>query len=150
MAIAAGARGLLWIQQLLFELGVINHPTANTSSSSSSSPTPLILCDNKSAIAMATNDVLHKRSKHIDIKHHFIRELIERKRMRLEWIASGDQLADIFTKTLLPRLFIQFRDQMVFPVRVGERKSIENGAQKDLHHTSITSASVGSKGINNN
>ena len=125
MAISAGARGLLWIQQLLFELGVINHPSANSSSSSSASPstTPLILSDNKSAIAMATNDVLHKRSKHIDIKHHFIRELIERKRMRLEWVASGEQLADIFTKTLLPRLFIKFRDQMVFPVKVGERKS---------------------------
>ena len=44
--------------------------------------------------------------------------------MRLKWISSEEQVADIFTKTLLPRLFIKFRDQIVFPVNIGKKKLI--------------------------
>lgn len=58
-------------------------------------------------------DALHSRSKHIDIRHHFIREQIERGRIALQWISTQDQVADILTKTLQPRIFLRFRDQLV-------------------------------------
>ncbi|XP_038979882.1 uncharacterized protein LOC120109997 [Phoenix dactylifera] len=58
-----------------------------------------IFCDNKTAIAMAKNHVFHSRTKHIAIKHHFIRDAIEEE-VKLEFCRSGEQLADIFTKAL--------------------------------------------------
>ena len=54
--------------------------------------------DNQGASALAKNPVNHKRSKHIDIRFHFIRDEITEDRLCLEYIPSGDNLADIFTK----------------------------------------------------
>ncbi len=65
-----------------------------------------IHCDNKSAIAMAKNPVFHGRTKHIAIKHHFIREAIEDEEVQLSFCKTNDQVADIFTKAL-PREKIQ-------------------------------------------
>ena len=47
-----------------------------------------ILCDNNSAIAITQNPVHHSKTKHIDIKHHFIRDHDEKKDVRLEWIST--------------------------------------------------------------
>ncbi|WJX56743.1 hypothetical protein P8452_42373 [Trifolium repens] len=49
---------------------------------------------------ISKNPVQHSRTKHIDIRNHFIRELVEKKVVTLEHIATEDQLADIFTKPL--------------------------------------------------
>ncbi|GJV67943.1 hypothetical protein Tco_1483452 [Tanacetum coccineum] len=57
--------------------------------------------DNKSAIALCYNNVQHSRSKHVDIRHHFIREQVEKR--VVEW--TEYQLADIFTKALPRELF---------------------------------------------
>ena len=65
-----------------------------------------IHCDNKSAITMAKNPVFHGRTKHIAIKHHFIREAIEDEEVQLSICKTNDQVADIFTKAL-PREKIQ-------------------------------------------
>nr|GEW36595.1 retrovirus-related Pol polyprotein from transposon TNT 1-94 [Tanacetum cinerariifolium] len=67
---------------------------------------------NRSAIALCCNNVQHSRSKHIDIRHHFIREQVERGVVELYFVMTDYQLADIFTKALprqrfeiiLPRL----------------------------------------------
>ena len=59
-----------------------------------------LFCDNMSAINISKNHVLHSRTKHIDIRHHFIRELVEDKIVTLEHVATKNQLADIFTKAL--------------------------------------------------
>ncbi|KAM3273113.1 hypothetical protein ACQJBY_042857 [Aegilops geniculata] len=59
-----------------------------------------ILIDNKSAIQLCKNPVFHDRSKHIDVRFHFIRKCVEEGKIRVEHIATGDQLADIFTKSL--------------------------------------------------
>ena len=69
-------------------------------------------CDNKSAIALCCNNVQHSRSKHIDIRHHFIREQVEKGIVELYFVRTEFQLAGIFTKALsrerfqfiLPRL----------------------------------------------
>ncbi|GJZ78565.1 hypothetical protein Tco_0643402 [Tanacetum coccineum] len=57
-------------------------------------------CDNKSAIALCCNNVQHSRSKHIDIKFHFIKEQVENEVVDLYFVNTEYQLADIFTKSL--------------------------------------------------
>ncbi|GJY47460.1 retrovirus-related pol polyprotein from transposon TNT 1-94 [Tanacetum coccineum] len=57
-------------------------------------------CDNKSAIALCCNNVQHSRSKHIDIRFHFIKEQVENGVVELYFVNTEYQLADIFTKPL--------------------------------------------------
>nr|GEU62948.1 hypothetical protein [Tanacetum cinerariifolium] len=57
-------------------------------------------CDNKSAIALCCNNVQHSRSKHIDIKYHFIKDQVENEVIELYFINTKYQLADLFTKAL--------------------------------------------------
>ncbi|CAL9021468.1 unnamed protein product [Prunus brigantina] len=60
----------------------------------------LTFCDNMSAINISKNPIQHSRTKHIDIRHHFIRELVEENVLSLEFVSTEKQLADIFTKPL--------------------------------------------------
>nr|GEW93192.1 retrovirus-related Pol polyprotein from transposon TNT 1-94 [Tanacetum cinerariifolium] len=66
-----------------------------------------VYCDNRSAIALYCNNVQHSRSKHIDIRHHFIREQVERGVVELYFVTTDYQLANIFTKAL-PRQRFEF------------------------------------------
>ncbi|GJS13430.1 hypothetical protein Tco_0407902 [Tanacetum coccineum] len=66
-----------------------------------------LYCDNKSAIALCCNNVQHSRSKHIDIRHHFIREQVENRVVELYFVETNYQLADILTKAL-PRERFKF------------------------------------------
>nr|GEU87302.1 polygalacturonase QRT3-like [Tanacetum cinerariifolium] len=59
-----------------------------------------IFCDNTSAIAISNNPILHSRTKHIDIRYHFIRDHILKGDGELHFIFTQYQLADIFTKPL--------------------------------------------------
>nr|GEW73208.1 retrovirus-related Pol polyprotein from transposon TNT 1-94 [Tanacetum cinerariifolium] len=63
--------------------------------------------DNRSAIALCCNNVQHSRSKHIDIRHHFIRDQVKRDVVKLYFVTMAYQLADIFTKAL-PRQRFEF------------------------------------------
>ena len=65
--------------------------------------------DNMSAIYISRNSIQHSRTKHIDIRHHFIRELVENKVIRLDHIRSNLQLVDIFTKPLDANTFEYLR-----------------------------------------
>ena len=64
-----------------------------------------IFCDNNSAIALSKNHVFHKRTKQIDTRFRFIRELVNNKEICLEFCRFEDQLADIFTKPLAKDIF---------------------------------------------
>ncbi|GKF81744.1 hypothetical protein Tco_0240346, partial [Tanacetum coccineum] len=66
-----------------------------------------LYCDNKSAIALSYNNVQHSRSKHIDIRHHFIREQVENEVVELFFVETIYQLEDILTKDL-PRERFEF------------------------------------------
>nr|GEV30131.1 retrotransposon protein, putative, unclassified [Tanacetum cinerariifolium] len=57
-------------------------------------------CDNKSAIALCCNNVQHSRSKHIDIRYHFIKEQVENGVIELYFVNTEYQLSDLFTKAL--------------------------------------------------
>ncbi|KAK2973953.1 hypothetical protein RJ640_027582 [Escallonia rubra] len=78
----------IWLRSLLMEL-----------QQTQDGPTK-ILVDKKSALDLAKNPVFHERSKHIDAKYHFIRECVSTKEVKLEYVKSQDQVADIFTKPL--------------------------------------------------
>jgi len=112
VAVCDATQSAMWLHQLLVEIGFIAWMCPNATSP----PVPLILSDNKSAIALAHNDGSHGYSKHIAIKHHFIREQVEAKFVSLQWISTHQQLADIFTKALPTRTFAKFRDQLVTPL----------------------------------
>ncbi|GKE81031.1 hypothetical protein Tco_1551031 [Tanacetum coccineum] len=66
-----------------------------------------LYCDHRSAIALCCNNVQHSRSKHIDIRHHFIREQVEKGVIELYFMSTDYQLADIITKAL-PRERFEF------------------------------------------
>ncbi|GJS74740.1 hypothetical protein Tco_0707581 [Tanacetum coccineum] len=66
-----------------------------------------LYCDNRSAIALCCNNVQHSRSKNIDIRHHFIREQVEKGVVELYFVTMDYQLTDIFTKAL-PRERFEF------------------------------------------
>lgn len=59
-----------------------------------------LFCNNLSVINISTNPIQHNRTKHIDIIHHFIRDLVEEKSIALEHVNAENQLVDIFTKAL--------------------------------------------------
>lgn len=61
--------------------------------------------DNQSAIRLVKNPEFHKRTKHIDVRYHFIREKYEAGMFELTYVSSDEQLADIFTKPLPRRRF---------------------------------------------
>ncbi|CAM8902934.1 unnamed protein product [Rhodiola kirilowii] len=77
MAATSAASQALWLRNLLSEL-VGEEPKPVT-----------IYVDNKSAIALMKNPVFHGRSKHIDTRHHFIRECVERGQIKVEHVSSG-------------------------------------------------------------
>lgn len=68
-----------------------------------------IYCDNESAIKLASNPVFHRRTKHIDVHYHFIREKVLNQEIELKGVHTTDQIADIFTKALAKSKFESFR-----------------------------------------
>lgn len=68
--------------------------------------------DNQSSIALANNPVLHQRSKHIDIQHHYIRDEVEAGRIELSYIPSDEMIADGLTKPLEAVKYLTFIKQM--------------------------------------
>nr|GEZ06525.1 retrotransposon protein, putative, unclassified [Tanacetum cinerariifolium] len=79
--------GILWMRSQLTDYGLGFNKI-------------LMYCDNKSAIALCCNNVQHSRSKHIDIRFHFIKEHVENGVIKLYFVNTEYQLADIFTKAL--------------------------------------------------
>ncbi|GJT57593.1 copia protein [Tanacetum coccineum] len=68
-----------------------------------------VLCDNKSAIDLSKNPVLHSRTKHIEIRHHFLRDNVQKGNISIEKVSSEDNIADILTKPLKREPFNLFR-----------------------------------------
>jgi hypothetical protein len=64
-----------------------------------------IFCDNTAVIYLSKNPILHSRAKHIEIKHHFIRDCVQKRVITLKFIDTDHQWADIFTKPLVEDRF---------------------------------------------
>nr|KYP74060.1 Copia protein [Cajanus cajan] len=71
-----------------------------------------VLYDNTVVISISKNLVLHSRTKHIEIKHHFIRDHVQKGTFDLVYVKTEEQLADIFTKPLLEDRYIWLRDRI--------------------------------------
>ena len=92
-ALASTAAEIDWLKQLLTFMCV---PV---------SISPIIFCDNMSAIALSLNPVQHQRTKHIEIDVHFVRERIANNQLCVQFVSSTEQFADILTKGLSAPLF---------------------------------------------
>jgi len=78
---------------------------------------PIKICvDNISVINLAKNLIFHQRSKHIDIRYHFLRDQVGKNMIKLEYCRSKDQIANIFTKPLKIDAFIKLRDLLCMKV----------------------------------
>jgi hypothetical protein len=71
-----------------------------------------LLCDNESVIKLANNPVQHSRTKHIDIRHHFLRGHEAKGDIALHHVSTERQLVDIFTKPLDEQRFCALRSEL--------------------------------------
>nr|KYP66518.1 Copia protein [Cajanus cajan] len=95
--------------QCLTQLLWIKHHLEDYNIYESSIP---VLCDNTVAISISKNLVLHSRTKHIEIKHHFIRDHVQKGTFDLLYVKTEEQLVDIFTKPLQEDRYIWLRDRL--------------------------------------
>jgi hypothetical protein len=89
IALVQAVKELLWILQLLDDLGIMDVINRN-----------IIYEDNQGAIALAKNPEYHARTKHIDIQYHFIGEHVEKGTINLKYCETAKMLADALTKPL--------------------------------------------------
>jgi hypothetical protein len=101
MGMSAAAEELMWMRQFVTEIGMTYKR-------------PIVLrTDNQTARVLATGEVSSTRTKHIDIRHHQIRDEIERGDVDVQWVPTEEQLADILTKCLPVDRFKQLRARLV-------------------------------------
>jgi hypothetical protein len=121
IAAAQCCQDICWLQQCLVELGfelrdeteiltdedhkkiVETHPLQLPF---------LIREDNQAAISISKNPEKHARTKHIEVKYHFVRELVEEKKVLLKYVSTKDQHADMLTKPIAPELFKKHRFEL--------------------------------------
>ena len=68
---------------------------------------------NQGAIALARDNKFHARTKHINLRYHFIREAVEDGKIQVKYIPTGDNVSDIFTKPLPRPKFAKFMESLV-------------------------------------
>jgi hypothetical protein len=107
IAMTGAAAEVQWLRQLLEELTF-----------KQKGPTEM-MCDNTAAQSLAKNDVLSSKTKHIEIRHHFIRQQIRRKHVKLVHCSTKEQIADLFTKAHVGKeQFVHLRDKLMWRVGV--------------------------------
>ena len=87
MAVTEAKKEALWLKGLVSELLGKNVKA-------------ILKCDSQSAIYLAKNQAHHERTKHIDVKYHFIREVLERKEIDLIKVAGEENVTDMFIKAV--------------------------------------------------
>jgi hypothetical protein len=98
---AAALQEVLWLRDLLTELGL--HVQMGS----------LLHGDNQSTIAVSKNGVKADRTKHVDVKYHFVTQTVQEGKVQLRWIPTAEQQADIFTKALAAPVFERLRQQLM-------------------------------------
>ena len=99
IALTHATKEVIWLQRMLSELNIecITVP---------------MYVDNRSAINLAKNADFHKRTKHIDVRFHFVREIVCSKKIKIEYVKTCEQLADLFTKPLPRTQFCNLREKL--------------------------------------
>jgi hypothetical protein len=95
-AVVDATTEVIWLQVLLRELRI------------SQSRAPTLWCDNIGATYLSANPIFHRRSKHIEVDYHFVRERVATKQLEVRPISNKDHLADTLTKPLAAPAFFQF------------------------------------------
>jgi hypothetical protein len=98
---AAGINETKWLCDILGEIGI------------EVSSAPMIYGDNQSTQALSKNGIKSERTKHVAIKYAFIHDEVSKERVKLQWIPTSEQLADILTKSLSRPLHETLRDQLM-------------------------------------
>ena len=98
MSLSAGVQEAVYLRQLMSDFGFPQRGAT------------IIYEDNQGCIALSENPVMHKRTKHIDVRHYFIRERVESGDIALKYVATKNQLADLLTKPLQRDAFQRLRD----------------------------------------
>jgi hypothetical protein len=102
VAMSAAAQEAKWLATFLGELGFPQGPIT-------------LYVDNQSAKAIAENPIHHARTKHIDVRYHFIRDLISNGVISLQWCPTESMTADTFTKALGKEAFTRHRTTLLTP-----------------------------------
>nr|GEV50905.1 retrovirus-related Pol polyprotein from transposon TNT 1-94 [Tanacetum cinerariifolium] len=96
VSLGKACQQVLWMKQALVDYGI-------------SLDDITIMCDKKRAIDLSKNPIQHSRTKHIEIRHHFIRDNVQKGNISIEKVSSEDNIADILTKSLKRELFNYLR-----------------------------------------
>ncbi|GJS37477.1 retrovirus-related pol polyprotein from transposon TNT 1-94 [Tanacetum coccineum] len=98
MALTEAIKESIWLKGLLIEVGVNLRSV-------------IVNCDNQSEIHLSRNAMFHERTKHINVRYHFIREIMESKEIEVAKIGTKDNAADAFTKVVLAAHFANSREK---------------------------------------
>jgi len=108
MALSQASQEALWVNRFVDEIstvGGVGEPKAQIT----------IFTYYQGSMALAKNPEFHSRTKHISIQQHFIREKVENEEVQLEYLPTGDMLADLLTKALLcQKVKIFWRDMGIY------------------------------------
>ncbi|XP_040078229.1 secreted RxLR effector protein 161-like [Ixodes scapularis] len=102
MTMCPATKEVMWLENFMKQLGVdefLQEPQ-------------VLLVDNQGAIVLAKNQVTSERSKHIDLKHFFLREKVEEGKLQLQYNKSSSNSADLFTKALNGRLTLKHCERL--------------------------------------
>ena len=96
IALSSATQEAVWLRRLLAELGAPNSSV-------------VLMEDNQGAIALAKNPIAHSRTKHIDIRYHYVREAVQDGLIELQYCPTNEMTADLLTKPLPKETFQRFR-----------------------------------------
>jgi hypothetical protein len=99
-AIVSTSCEAMWLRRILVDLQL-----------DQTTPTSLF-CDNQSVLKMVKNPVYHARTKHIEVHHHYIRQLVDNEDICLYYCPTTEQTTDIMTKPLGNDKYVKFRDKL--------------------------------------
>jgi hypothetical protein len=100
IALSVPVREVVWLRKLLTDL--FNHEMDPT----------IIHCDKQSCVKLFENPMFHDRSKHIEIKYHYIIDMVQRNIVHVQYLPTHEKIADIFTKPLAKTKFNCFRESL--------------------------------------
>jgi hypothetical protein len=100
IALSVAVREAVWLHELLVDL--FDHEMDST----------IIHCDNQSCVKLSENPVFHDKLKYIEIKYHYIKDMVQRKAVHVQYLSTHEQTADVFTKPLARAKFEYFHERL--------------------------------------
>ncbi|KAL5856891.1 hypothetical protein ACOSQ3_004349 [Xanthoceras sorbifolium] len=91
---------MIWLRNLLSELHIVQ------------TRTPIIWCDNLSAVYLSANPVLHSKAKHIELDLYFVREKVAAKQISVQHVPALDKIADVLTKAISSSHFERLKNKL--------------------------------------